>query len=772
MALRLLLPRRQLNPKAILRVLLGSVALLVLVSGVVSAASAGMIRAYQNDLRETATLQYSRSVQALDRELNAFAAAAREMYTDRDLKQKIFEEQPFEAMQSAAKLRLYLNGMSMAGDLFISFRADRLQTPKGHCATAVYAARTLNLTPESAQALTSAVAQRPERARLVLTDRSGGVGLMYLFTSPESKQVNQINQITVGVWVPAANIEQKIWALFSAYTSISAFTLDTGEVIVRTDNLTEPDPRRDEICDTMSAGRELHNSRYVVVRCPSDEWAYTLNVAVSTAQLWRRQRQMQQSIFCGGGIALAVLAAGLFLMNYHALRPMIAALRVARKYFDGDAPQKLNSEFDLIRAALEKGIALTGEQAAELQTLSGQLKDRTECNARLEHELQSASARLAQQEAALAQRTRDARQNAVRVVLSGTEPDDARLSTLLGGMDAPFYAVLAVETDDSAALCLALAQTEAFAQAAPVQLRGRSAVAAIVSLTDADRTGLRRTELGVALRRMADTSAAVCAGTAVGARSEIAQSCREAEAALDADEDFDRSAPVRLFDTLAQRKASGTFPPELLPALRDAVAKRQLPEFKRRLAEWTAAYCALPPTGEQRRFQRYALVAAVQEALGERMTVSAEKRLLQLPAAADDSFAAQLSAVVRPLLDPRPTHHGKALQQQLLDYVNRHYLQFDIAVEQVADRFQVSRQTVNAMMKSAVKLTYSEYVTKLRFERACALLQDPTVKVQDVAQQVGYVDARSFIRKFKGYYGITPGEYQQECAARPDHAPV
>ena len=102
------------------------------------------------------------------------------------------------------------------------------------------------------------------------------------------------------------------------------------------------------------------------------------------------------------------------------------------------------------------------------------------------------------------------------------------------------------------------------------------------------------------------------------------------------------------------------------------------------------------------------------------------------------------------------------MQQQLIDYISLHYLEFNLSIEQVADLFRVSRQTINALTKSAVRLTYSDYVTKLRFDRACALLKDPDMQIQTIAQQVGYVDARSFIRKFKSYYGITPGEYRQE----------
>lgn len=63
-------------------------------------------------------------------------------------------------------------------------------------------------------------------------------------------------------------------------------------------------------------------------------------------------------------------------------------------------------------------------------------------------------------------------------------------------------------------------------------------------------------------------------------------------------------------------------------------------------------------------------------------------------------------------------------------------------------------------MKSIVKMTYSDYVIKLRFDRACVLLRENNLKIQDIACQVGYIDTRNFIRKFKACYGVTPGEYQ------------
>ena len=175
-----------------------------------------------------------------------------------------------------------------------------------------------------------------------------------------------------------------------------------------------------------------------------------------------------------------------------------------------------------------------------------------------------------------------------------------------------------------------------------------------------------------------------------------------------------------------------------------------------------SAYGALPPTGENRRFQRYVLIHTVQTALGAQLNEQTSRRLFRLLTEEGDGLGTQLCAILRPLIDPQPTLRGKAMQQQLIDYISLHYLEFNLSIEQVADLFRVSRQTINALTKSAVRLTYSDYVTKLRFDRACALLKDPDMQIQTIAQQVGYVDARSFIRKFKSYYGITPGEYRQE----------
>ena len=48
----------------------------------------------------------------------------------------------------------------------------------------------------------------------------------------------------------------------------------------------------------------------------------------------------------------------------------------------------------------------------------------------------------------------------------------------------------------------------------------------------------------------------------------------------------------------------------------------------------------------------------------------------------------------------------------------------------------------------------------MRIERAKQLLQDPAMRVHEVAEQVGYSDVAHFSKSFKRFTGMTPGEYR------------
>lgn len=56
------------------------------------------------------------------------------------------------------------------------------------------------------------------------------------------------------------------------------------------------------------------------------------------------------------------------------------------------------------------------------------------------------------------------------------------------------------------------------------------------------------------------------------------------------------------------------------------------------------------------------------------------------------------------------------------------------------------------------------YISRVRIKHAKALIQSEKggLTIKQVAQQVGFENLNSFIRVFKKYEGVTPGEFRKE----------
>ena len=94
---------------------------------------------------------------------------------------------------------------------------------------------------------------------------------------------------------------------------------------------------------------------------------------------------------------------------------------------------------------------------------------------------------------------------------------------------------------------------------------------------------------------------------------------------------------------------------------------------------------------------------------------------------------------------------------ELLNYLKNHYME-KYSLEQLSRRFGLSPGYIcNLFAKSNTTLTC--YVTKIRMERAKELTDQDQGLLKSIAVECGYKDYFYFNKVFKGYYGITPGQY-------------
>ena len=60
-------------------------------------------------------------------------------------------------------------------------------------------------------------------------------------------------------------------------------------------------------------------------------------------------------------------------------------------------------------------------------------------------------------------------------------------------------------------------------------------------------------------------------------------------------------------------------------------------------------------------------------------------------------------------------------------------------------------------------LSITEYINKVRLDRAVYLLSHTDLNILQVAKSVGFEDPYYFSRRFKSYTGITPSAFRENC---------
>jgi len=81
-----------------------------------------------------------------------------------------------------------------------------------------------------------------------------------------------------------------------------------------------------------------------------------------------------------------------------------------------------------------------------------------------------------------------------------------------------------------------------------------------------------------------------------------------------------------------------------------------------------------------------------------------------------------------------------------------------ITLEETAAHFYVTKEYLSKVFKMKFGEGFTEYVTKLRMERALRLMCEYDIAIKDIGPAVGYFDTAHFYRVFKKHFGFTPGQ--------------
>lgn len=105
---------------------------------------------------------------------------------------------------------------------------------------------------------------------------------------------------------------------------------------------------------------------------------------------------------------------------------------------------------------------------------------------------------------------------------------------------------------------------------------------------------------------------------------------------------------------------------------------------------------------------------------------------------------------------------GTAQVKRLVQYFVEHYSQ-NLRMNEIAQEMGVNRTYLASRFKKVTGYSPTEYLMRLRMEKAKSLLRTTNYSVGQIAAMVGYADQLAFSRMFKHRFGESPKTFRKEA---------
>jgi len=101
-----------------------------------------------------------------------------------------------------------------------------------------------------------------------------------------------------------------------------------------------------------------------------------------------------------------------------------------------------------------------------------------------------------------------------------------------------------------------------------------------------------------------------------------------------------------------------------------------------------------------------------------------------------------------------------AAMGKIMDYIEKNYWSREFSATEAAEAVSLSRNYLLKIFKEEKGISFWDYVTRLRMEKAKELLKNTDNTVYSISLDIGYESQYHFSRKFKSLFGISPLEFR------------
>ena len=93
-------------------------------------------------------------------------------------------------------------------------------------------------------------------------------------------------------------------------------------------------------------------------------------------------------------------------------------------------------------------------------------------------------------------------------------------------------------------------------------------------------------------------------------------------------------------------------------------------------------------------------------------------------------------------------------------YMEAHFCDPDLSFDSLSKAVNFSISYISILLKKRLNTSFVKMLTDLRMEKAKELLRNPSLKIIDIAEQLGYNDSYYFSHCFKKHIGMPPKDYR------------
>ena len=117
-----------------------------------------------------------------------------------------------------------------------------------------------------------------------------------------------------------------------------------------------------------------------------------------------------------------------------------------------------------------------------------------------------------------------------------------------------------------------------------------------------------------------------------------------------------------------------------------------------------------------------------------------------------------MNAILEFRLEKEEQSHADR-RRQIVEYIRDGASEPDMCVQKVAEEFGMSERYLYDIVRGECGMSFSEYLTQTRMQKAKELLYTSTMTVNEISAACGYDVPSTFYRVFKKFYGVSPKQY-------------